>query len=204
MIFSTELANEVKLSDNSNNTKYLEAGIHDNVKFVSAKFAESPTGKKFIEFTFEKDGKSLVHTEWEPAVREGDTEEQNQSKATNQVTRIMRILKCFYPKNVLAFSGSSYKEFANWVVTMLNSANKDILLKVKIVYNNKGYTTLPNYCKFTFIEPMNLPEGQKSKITELNIDLFVRPVVADKENKEENPLDTISTDTQESGNDLPF
>ena len=90
MIFSTELANEVKLSDNSNNTKYLEAGIHDNVKFVSAKFAESPTGKKFIEFTFEKDGKSLVHTEWEPAVRESDTEEQNQSKATNQVTRIMR------------------------------------------------------------------------------------------------------------------
>ena len=40
MIFSTEIANEVKLSDNSNNTKYLEAGIHDNVKFVSAKFAE--------------------------------------------------------------------------------------------------------------------------------------------------------------------
>lgn len=54
MIFSTELANEVKLSDNGNNTKYLEAGIHDNVKFASAKFAESPTGKKFIEFTFEK------------------------------------------------------------------------------------------------------------------------------------------------------
>lgn len=54
MIFSTELANEVKLSDNSNNTKYLEAGIHDNVKFVSAKFAESPTGKKFIEFTLKK------------------------------------------------------------------------------------------------------------------------------------------------------
>ena len=88
------------------------------------------------------------------------------------------------------------------VVNLLNAANKDILLKVKIVYNNKGYTTLPTYCKFTFIEPMNLPEGQKSKITELNIDLFVRPVVADKENKEENPLDMISTDTQESGNDL--
>ena len=32
----------------------------------------------------------------------------------------------------------------------------------------------------------------------MNIDLFVRPVVADKENKEENPLDMISTDTQES------
>lgn len=194
MIFSTELANEVKLSDNSNNTKYLEAGIHDNVKFVSAKFAESPTGKKFIEFTFEKDGKSLVHTEWEPAVRESDTEEQNQSKATNQVTRIMRILKCFYPKNVLAFSGSSYKEFANWVVTMLNSANKDILLKVKIVYNDKGYTTLPSYVKFASIEPMNIPMGfyeegkNESMIREITgIDQFTKPIVADKEVKEDNP-----------------
>lgn len=209
MIFSTELANEVKLSDNSNNTKYLEAGIHDNVKFVSAKFAESPTGKKFIEFTFEKDGKSLVHTEWEPAVREGDTEEQNQSKATNQVTRIMRILKCFYPKNVLAFSGSSYKEFANWVVTMLNSANKDILLKVKIVYNDKGYTTLPSYVKFASIEPMNIPIGfyeegkNESMIREITgIDQFTKPIVADKEVKEVNPLTT--TVSEQPSNDLPF
>ena len=98
MIYSTDLANQVTLTNNSNNTKYLEAGIHDNVKFTSVKTAVSPTGKNFIEFRFEKDGKELVHTEWEPKERAEDTEEQNQNKATNQVTRINRILRCFYPK----------------------------------------------------------------------------------------------------------
>lgn len=207
MVFSTALANEVKLSDN--NSKYLEAGIHEDVKFVSAKSAESPTGKKFIEFTFEKDGKTLTHTEWEPAAREGDTEEQNQSKATNQVTRIMRILKCFYPKELLMFSGNSYKDFANWVVTMLNNANKDILLKVKVVYNDKGYTTLPSYVKFACIEPMNIPMGfyeegkNESMIREITgIDQFTKPIIADKEEKETNPLTAV--EESKPASDLPF
>ena len=208
MIYSTELASKVTVT--GNNSKYLEAGIHDDVKFISARTATSPTGSNFMEFRFEKDGKELLHTEWEPSKREGDTEEQNQSKVTNQVTRIMRIMNCFYPKAVLSFNGNSYKEFADWVVTMLNAANKDILLKVKVVYNDKGYTTLPKYTKFAFIEPMVLPEDfydketnpeNKSLITELSIDQFTKPIVADKEEK----VDDLSTlDSESNDNDLPF
>lgn len=208
MIYSTDLANQVTLTNNSNNTKYLEAGIHDNVKFTSVKTAVSPTGKNFIEFRFEKDGKELVHTEWEPKERAEDTEEQNQDKATNQVTRINRILRCFYPKEVLNFTGSSYKEFTNWVVAMLNAANKDTLLKVKVVYNKDGYTTLPSYVKFAAIEPMNIPMGfyeegkNESMIREITgIDLFVKPVVSDKETIEVNPLEVK---TEAPSDDLPF
>ncbi len=208
MIYSTDLANQVTLTNNSNNTKYLEAGIHDNVKFTSVKTAVSPTGKNFIEFRFEKDGKELVHTEWEPKERVEDTEEQNQNKATNQVTRINRILRCFYPKEVLNFTGSSYKEFTNWVVAMLNAANKDTLLKVKVVYNKDGYTTLPNYVKFAAIEPMNIPMGfyeegkNESMIREITgIDLFVKPVVSDKETVEVNPLEVKQ---EAPSDDLPF
>lgn len=208
MIYSTDLANQVTLTNNSNNTKYLEAGIHDNVKFTSVKTAVSPTGKNFIEFRFEKDGKELVHTEWEPKERAEDTEEQNQNKATNQVTRINRILRCFYPKEVLNFTGSSYKEFTNWVVAMLNAANKDTLLKVKVVYNKDGYTTLPSYVKFAAIEPMNIPMGfyeegkNESMIREITgIDLFVKPVVSDKETVEVNPLEVKS---EAPSDDLPF
>ncbi len=208
MIYSTDLANQVTLNNNSSNTKYLEAGIHDNVKFTSVKTAVSPTGKNFIEFRFEKDGKELVHTEWEPKERAEDTEEQNQNKATNQVTRINRILRCFYPKEVLNFTGSSYKEFTNWVVAMLNAANKDTLLKVKVVYNKDGYTTLPNYVKFAAIEPMNIPMGfyeegkNESMIREITgIDLFVKPVVSDKETVEVNPLEVK---TEATSDDLPF
>lgn len=208
MIYSTDLANQVTLTNNSNNTKYLEAGIHDNVKFTSVKTAVSPTGKNFIEFRFEKDGKELVHTEWEPKERAEDTEEQNQNKATNQVTRINRILRCFYPKEVLNFTGSSYKEFTNWVVAMLNAANKDTLLKVKVVYNKDGYTTLPSYVKFAAIEPMNIPMGfyeegkNESMIREITgIDLFVKPVVSDKETVVVNPLEVKS---EAPSDDLPF
>lgn len=208
MVYSTDLANQVTLNNNSSNTKYLEAGIHDNVKFTSVKTAVSPTGKNFIEFRFEKDGKELVHTEWEPKERAEDTEEQNQNKATNQVTRINRILRCFYPKEVLNFTGSSYKEFTNWVVAMLNAANKDTLLKVKVVYNKDGYTTLPSYVKFAAIEPMNIPMGfyeegkNESMIREITgIDLFVKPVVSDKETIEVNPLEVK---TEAPSDDLPF
>lgn len=208
MIYSTDLANKVTLNNSSNNTKYLEAGIHDNVKFTSVKTAVSPTGKNFIEFRFEKDGKELVHTEWEPKERAEDTEEQNQNKATNQVTRINRILRCFYPKEVLNFTGSSYKEFTNWVVAMLNAANKDTLLKVKVVYNKDGYTTLPSYVSFAAIEPMNIPMGfyeegeNESMIKEIKgIDLFVKPVVSDKETVVVNPLEVKS---EAPSDDLPF
>lgn len=208
MIYSTDLANQVTLNNNSSNTKYLEAGIHDNVKFTSVKTVVSPTGKNFIEFRFEKDGKELVHTEWEPKERAEDTEEQNQNKATNQVTRINRILRCFYPKEVLNFTGSSYKEFTNWVVAMLNAANKDTLLKVKVVYNKDGYTTLPSYVKFAAIEPMIIPMGfyeegkNESMIREITgIDLFVKPVVSDKETVVVNPLEVKS---EAPSDDLPF
>lgn len=208
MIYSTDLANKITLNNSSNNTKYLEAGIHDNVKFTSVKTAVSPTGKNFIEFRFEKDGKELVHTEWEPRERAEDTEEQNQNKATNQVTRINRILRCFYPKEVLNFTGSSYKEFTNWVVAMLNAANKDTLLKVKVVYNKDGYTTLPSYVSFAAIEPMNIPMGfyeegeNESMIKEIKgIDLFVKPVVSDKETVVVNPLE-VKQETL--SDDLPF
>lgn len=207
MVFSTELAASNKISDN--NSKYLEAGIHENVKFTSARVAVSPTGKNYIEFTFEKEGKTLTHTEWEPSAN-GNTE-ADQAKVTNQVTRIMRILKCFYPKEALIFAANTYTEFSNWVVSMLNAANKEILLRVKVVYNDKGYTTLPNYVKFACIEPMNIPMGfyeegkNDSKIREITgIDLFVRPVIADKEDKVVNPLDLVAVTTEEDPNKLPF
>ena len=65
MIYSTELASKIVITDSNKNSKFLEAGIHDNVKFTGARAATSPTGKNFMELRFEKDGKELLHTEWE-------------------------------------------------------------------------------------------------------------------------------------------
>lgn len=199
MVYSTELANKIETIDNNN--KYLEAGIHENVSLVSSRTEKSINGNTFLEIKFEKDGKVLTHTEWESNKLPEMTEEAYQERVSKQVKRVLQILSCFYPKEALVFTGATYKEFAEWAANLLNVADKTKLVRVKVVYNNKGYTTLPNYCKFTFIEPMNLPEGQKSMISILNIDQITRPVIADKETKEDNPLETISQDTN---NDLPF
>ena len=40
---------------------------------------------------------------------------------------------------------------------------------------------MPSYAKYTFIEPMVLPEGSASAIVELGIDQFTKPVTADSE-----------------------
>lgn len=200
MIYSTELANKIETTDVLK-SKYLEAGIHEDVQLVGAKVDKSINGNIFLEVKFTKEGQDLTHTEWESTKKPEESDEECQTRGSKQVKRIMQILECFYPKEALVFAGSSYKDFVDWVAMMLNAANKNILLRVKIVYNKKGYTTLPNYCKFTFIEPMNLPEGEKSKIAELSIDQFTKPVIADVETKDTNPLMETSSDPT---GDLPF
>lgn len=201
MIYSTELANKIETTDVLK-SKYLEAGIHDNVQLVGAKVDKSINGNIFLEIRFTKDSKELIHTEWESTKKPDESDEECQLRGSKQVKRIMQILSCFYPKQLLTFTGSSYKEFVDWVANLLNAADKNILVRVKVVYNRKGYTTLPNYCKFTFIEPMNLPEGETSKIAELSIDQFTKPIVADTEVREANPL--LSTSTKGEADDLPF
>lgn len=192
MIYSTELANNTP----DFVSKYLEAGIQENVKLVSAKADKSVNGRSFLEIKFERDGKELTHTEWENTKFPNQSDEDYQNRCTWQVKRMLQILECFYPKAALTFVGSTYEEFTKWVASLLNSANKDILLRVKIVYNKNGYTCLSTYG--TFIEPMTV---EKSNIVQMNKDVFVRPVIADKEVKEINPLDS---DAEETTGDLPF
>jgi len=167
-------------------TKYILPGIVANVKLVSAKYENSPSSS-FIQINFEKDGAIFSHTEWKPGGKFDVDAESLQKKEDNQFSRMMQLLLCFYTNDQLIFNGTSFEEFAKEVVSYLNNANKDILLRVKIVYNDKGYTTLPKYARYTFIEPMILGEGKESSIVELSFDQFTKPVIADTE-VENNPL----------------
>lgn len=177
-MYSKERAQQVTKND----VKFIPAGIQENVALKSARVAESPTGRKFFEATFEKDGATLVQTEWKPDNKNGElSDEAVQKKEDNQFSRIMQLLLCFYKDEQLVFNGTKFEEFSKEVVDYLNNADKSKLLRVKVVYNDKGYTTLPSYAKYTFVEPMVLPEGQTSAITELRIDNFAKPIVADVE-----------------------
>lgn len=206
MTYSKERAASISKSD----IKYIPTGIIENVVLKSVKTEVSPNGNQFLEIVFEKDGATLTHTEWNPTLGGFvTTEEQLQTKMDKQYSRMLQILNCYYKDEELDFNGESFEQFAQWITDMLNKVDKSKKLRAKIVYNDKGYTTLPNYAKYTFIEPMELPEGQSSSIAMLNIDQFTKPVVADKEVKNDNPFNTTSstTNTQalsESNNDLPF
>lgn len=203
-MYSSERAKTIVKKD----VAHLSAGIVDDVLLTAVKFDKSLNGNSFIEFKFEKEGKTLTHTEWEPSKRSDETDESFQNKCDNQFSRIEQIMKCYYPNSEdRKFIGENFTQFAQWVVDMLNKANLDTLLRVKIVYNNNGYTTLPKYAKYTFIEPMTLVNENKSVIVKLGIDQFEKPIVADLEKSNPNPFTTMNgtlDNTDENPNGLPF
>ena len=196
-MYSKERAQKIEKND----TKYIPAGIQENVALKSARVTTSPQGNMFLEIVFEKDGATLTQTEWKPTKFGNMTEEDLQKKEDTQFSRMMQILLCFYKDEELVFNATSFADWAAEIADYLNKADKSKLLRVKIVYNNKGYTTLPTYAKYTFIEPMSVSK-EDSAIIELGIDKFTRPVVADKEEV----VDTLSiTETSnDDPNGLPF
>lgn len=196
-MYSKERAQQITKND----IKYIPAGIQENVALRSARVTTSPQGNLFLEIVFEKDGATLIQTEWKPTQFGNMTVEDVQKKEDNQFSRMMQILLCFYKDEELIFNSTTFEDWAKEISDYLNKADKTKLLRVKIVYNNKGYTTLPTYAKYTFIEPMTISK-EDSTIIELGIDKFTRPVVADKEEVVD-PINT-TTETEEDPNGLPF
>lgn len=195
-MYSKERAQQIAKND----IKYIPVGIQENVALKSAKVTTSPNGNLFLEITFEKDGATLTQTEWKPTKFGNMSDEDLQKKEDTQFSRMMQILLCFYKDEELIFNATSFEGWAEEIANYLNRADKSKLLRVKVVYNNKNYTTLPTYAKYTFIEPMSIPK-EESSIIELGIDKFTRSVVADQESNVD-PLNSVEETS--SGNDLPF
>ena len=176
MIFSTTKAAEIQTND----VAYLGTGIHENVSFVNARTDKSSNGNNFIEFEFNKDGSKLTHTEWEPTKFSNQTDTEFEEKINKQVARILQIMSPFYTKEQLNFEASSFAAFAAWTVSLMNSADKTKLVRLKVILGKNGYTSLPQYAKYTFIESMSVAT-EASKIKELkNIDNFTLADIADK------------------------
>lgn len=196
-MYSKERAQQVAKND----IKYIPAGIQENVALKSARVATSPNGNIYLEIAFEKDGATLIQTEWKPTKSPTMTDEDLQKREDNQFSRMMQILYCFFKDEELIFNASTFEGWAQEVANYLNRADKTKLLRVKVVFNQKGYTSLPTYAKYTFIEPMTV-DKENSAIVQLGIDNFTRPIIADKE-KPADPL-TITTEEVEKSDDLPF
>lgn len=197
------------IAQRDSESKYLSAGIHDNAKLTSVRVDKSPNGNKFIELTFSVDDKIVMHTEWEPKRFPNQTDSSFDERCKRQVGRFLQILECFYTEDELIdFSCNTFDELINWVSNKLtpyiNGTKDNILLRIKVVFNKNGFTTLPAYAKYKFIEPMTTSPSQ---IEKRNEDLFERPIKADKEVVKETTAFDKTTDTDTTVTDssaLPF
>ena len=190
----------------ANTSKYMSAGIKDNVKLAEVRVDKSPNGNDFIEITFsDEDGRTVTMTEWKNKINSWIKDETElQKNDDKQFGRILQILSCFYPDEALQVELDSFSSMINWVNTMLGSViatNKP--LRLKIVYNNSGYTTTSH--NGIFIEPMDVAQ---TEIEKLPRDRFERPVVADQEPSADPLAVPTSTSTPESvsenNDNLPF
>ena len=193
-------------------SKYMPAGINENVRIDKVEVKTSPQGNKMFDITFiNESGQTAVHTEWEPKMapwmKDKSDLERNQAR---QYKKMMQILLCYYKDEQINFEGESFAEFANWIATMINAADKSKLLRLKLVYNKDGYTTLPTAVDDPFIEPVrDLGDGDEYKVKINAKDNIVRPVVADKETKNENPFMATTPEVATAAfssptSDLPF
>lgn len=191
-------------------SKYMPAGINENVTLDKVEVKVSPNGNKMFDITFvNEQGQTAVHTEWEPKMapwmKDKSDLERNQAR---QYKKMLQILLCFYTDEQINFEGDDFMGFANYIAMMLNAADKTKKLRLKLVYNKDGYTTLPTAVDDAFIEPMKLlAEGESYKVQINAKDVIVRPVTADKEVKNDNPFTTpeaATTAFENKTDDLPF
>lgn len=172
-------------------SKYMNAGINEGVSIDKVEVKVSPNGNKMFDITFiNEQGQTAVHTEWEPKMapwmKDKSDLERNQAR---QFKKMLQILMCYYTDEQINFEGEDFMSFANYIATMLNAAGKTKKLRLKLVYNKDGYTTIPTAVDDTFIEPMDVAE---SKIQITAKDIVVRPVIADKEVTVNNPFTTTT------------
>jgi hypothetical protein len=104
------------------------------------------------------------------------------------------------------YNHDNWVKYASAVKTKLDPVKGGSKMRIKAVYDLKGYVTLPNYVPF--IEPMAIPASD-SKLVILSSDRKER-ATGDVEVKTSNPFDTLTTTPTTfqveapKGNDLPF
>lgn len=187
------------------NSSYMPVGVNENVNLSAVNVLKSPQGKDYIEFVFvNKNGQTASFTEWKNEKNMWiKTDEDLQNRDNQQFGRILQIINCFYDETP-EFEANSFAEMINWVKSKLdqfinsNLPKKD--LRLKVIYDKKGYTTVSSYG--VYVEPMSV---EQSQIKLFKRDLLERPVVADVEPAAD-PFATSTsvTETSTGADDLPF
>jgi hypothetical protein len=187
------------------NSSYMPVGINENITLKEVNVSKTQNGRDFLEIVFENaDGQTATMTEWKNEKNMWiTTDEDLQRRDDAQFGRILQVIDASCGSHS-EFEGSSFAEMINWAKIQLepatNKANMQVGLRLKVVYDKKGYTKVSNLG--IFVEPMGVTESQ---IKLWKNDLLERPVQPDKE---DDPLGTttapVTADSNTGADDLPF
>lgn len=176
-------------------TNFIDVGIHEDVLLKDVEYKVSTQGNQYLVFHFEKDGKALSHTEWEPS---DDDPQKLENKTNNQIKRIKHIVTKFIPEDQYIIDVEDFKAFCESTLNLLGQNYLEKLVRLKVVYNFNNYTSLPNYTPF--IEKMEVTKD-KSRLEIISIDKMTRDR-PDVEQTQTNPFE-VKTENSKAG-DLPF
>ena len=203
-MYSTKTATVNKEDFVSN---YMKVGINDNVTLKEVNVNKTQNGRDFLEVIFSNENDQIAKmTFWKNEKNMWvKTDEELQHRDDQQFGQILQIIDSFYETRPEA-EFNNFLEMINWVkekLTPMIEAKK--LLRVKVVYDSKGYTKVSTLG--IFVEPMTVTESQ---IKLFKKDLLERPVVADTEPATDplsalnNVTTPVTEDTVKSADDLPF
>jgi hypothetical protein len=187
-----------------NNTEfigiYMPVGINENVTLKEVNVSKTTQGRDFLEIIFENEqGQIATMTEWKNEKNMWiKTDKELQNRDNQQFGRILQVIDAVNGTHG-EFEGSSFIEMINWVKQQLEVIQQATPLRLKVVYDKKGYTKVSSHG--VFVEPMSVEEPQ---IKLWKKDLLERPVQPDKE---DDPLGTTTapvTADSTGADDLPF
>lgn len=187
-------------------SSYMPVGINENVTLKEVNVSKTPNGRDFLEIIFENEqGQTASMTEWKNEKNMWiKTDEDLQNRDNQQFGRILQVIDAANGSHT-EFEGNSFAEMINWVKAQLepatNPANMRQGMRLKVVYDKKGYTKVSSLG--IFVEPMSI---EQSQIKLWKNDLLERPIVADAEPAAD-PLSVVAapvTETESGADDLPF
>jgi len=156
-------------------TNFIDVGINEPVELTEVRYGVgTKSGSEYLAFDFKHmtTGATLSHTEYEP---DDKNPENLQSKIDNQIKRIGHIVTKYRTKeeyNKMLEKVNSFKEFAEGVIALLNGETVGKKMRIKVVYGNKDFTSLPKYVPF--IESVDEVAKEKSQLRITSIDRITK------------------------------
>lgn len=145
----------------------IPVGVNENCVFSGVEKKTDKNGKSYLSFKFQDaNGNELTHNEFDinpdyVTPKEGESKEDAVARRiNNMLIRIKHICTQFIPKDQFSVSGTNFDELCTNLCSTMSAANTHTPVRLKVVYDYKDYSSIPNYAPF--IEPMTkTPSGLK-------------------------------------------